>query len=41
MKLIAYKTALTLFLEIILPVVALFSGYRPWKRRSAMKRRLA
>lgn len=29
MKLIAYKTALTLILEVVLPVVAFFSGYRP------------
>ena len=35
MKLIAYKTALTLFLEIVLPVVAFFSGYRPGRRRPA------
>jgi hypothetical protein len=34
MKLILSKTALTLILDVVLPIVAFFSGYRPGRRRT-------
>jgi hypothetical protein len=33
-KRIVYKATLTLLLDLALPVVAFFSGYRPGRRRT-------
>lgn len=34
MKQIVYKATLTVILDLALPVVAFFSGYRPGRRRT-------